>query len=329
MPNSVSSEVLASTEAIIEDQLHLLKSVEDSWQPSDFLPDLSREDWPDKVRELRGRAQALPDEVLVVLIGNLITEEALPSYQTWLNRFDGLRDETGASQNPWAVWTRGWTAEEKRHGELLSRYLYLSGRADMRSVEVTVQYLIRNGFDLKSGRDPFKSLVYAAFQERATKIAHANVGRAAQEHGEDLLMRICGAIAGDEARHEEVYKRIFAGLIRMDASRAVIAFAAMMRQRIAMPARLMSDGSGSDTFARFAMIAQRIGIYTARDYAEIIGYLVQYWKIASLSLSGEAAAAQEYLCNLEAQYLNRARRVQEVVLQSSEESFNWLFGRSA
>lgn len=38
------------------------------------------------------------------------------------------QDETGSQEHPWAVWTRGWTAEENRHGLLLNRYLYLSGR---------------------------------------------------------------------------------------------------------------------------------------------------------------------------------------------------------
>jgi len=91
----------------------------------------------------------LSDEILVVLVGDTVTEEALPSYQTMINRHAGLMDETGASNDPWARWTRGWTAEENRHGELLNRYLYLSGRVNMRAVEITTQHLIRNGFDPK------------------------------------------------------------------------------------------------------------------------------------------------------------------------------------
>jgi hypothetical protein len=46
------------------------------------------------------------------------------------------RDETGAQDQPWADWTRRWTAEENRHGDLLNKYLYLSGRVDMRQIEV-------------------------------------------------------------------------------------------------------------------------------------------------------------------------------------------------
>ena len=160
----------------------------------------------------------LSDEVLVVLVGNVVTEEALPSYQTWLNRFDEIKDPTGASITPWALWTRGWTAEENRHGELLNKYLYLSGRVNMRSVEVTTQHLIRNGFDLNSQDDAYKALVYTSFQERATKISHANTGRLAEKCGDSLLAKICAIIAADEARHEEAYKRIFGRIIEERAA---------------------------------------------------------------------------------------------------------------
>ena len=36
------------------------------------------------------------------------------------------------TQTPWGIWTRAWTAEENRHGDLMNKYAYLSGRVDMR-----------------------------------------------------------------------------------------------------------------------------------------------------------------------------------------------------
>ena len=87
----------------------------------------------------------MPDDYLVCLVGDMITEEALPTYQSFVNRLDGVRDETGASPTSWATWTRMWTAEENRHGDLLHKYLYLSGRVDMRQIEKTIQYLIGSG----------------------------------------------------------------------------------------------------------------------------------------------------------------------------------------
>lgn len=75
----------------------------------------------------------------------MITEDAIPTYQTMINTLDGVRDETGASSSPWAIWNRSWTAEENRHGDLLRSFLYLSGRVDMLMIEKTVQYLISAG----------------------------------------------------------------------------------------------------------------------------------------------------------------------------------------
>ena len=89
----------------------------------------------------------LPDDVLVVLIGDMVTEEALPTYQTLLNTFEGCDDPTGTTDNAWARWNRGWTSEENRHGDLLNKYLYLGGRTDMRSVKVTIQHLITTRFN--------------------------------------------------------------------------------------------------------------------------------------------------------------------------------------
>ncbi len=323
-------EVLEHMQAFIRDQLSLLKPVADSWQPQDLLPDMAATGWEKKLEALRERAVHLSDEVLVVLVGNLVTEEALPSYQTWLNRNDGMKDETGADDSPWAVWTRGWTAEENRHGDVLNKYLYLSGRVNMRTVEVTIQHLLRNGFDLKSGSDPYQSLVYAAFQERATKISHLNTGRLAESCGDGFLGHICATIAGDEARHEEAYKRFFGEIIRLDPSRAVTAFALMMRQKVAMPARFMCDGTDRDLFSQFAVVAQKSGIYTTRDYANVIEHLVDYWRIGSLTgLTGEAAQHQDFLCGLAEHYSSKADRVEEVLPSLPKKSFLWIFDRAA
>ena len=69
-----------------------------SWQPSDFLPDPSSDEFEDAVRALRAECKHLPAEYLVVLVGDMVTEEALPSYMSMLNRMDGSKDHTGAGQ---------------------------------------------------------------------------------------------------------------------------------------------------------------------------------------------------------------------------------------
>ncbi len=54
-----------------------------------------------QLAELRQRTDCLPDDYFVVLVGDLITEEALPTYMAMLNTLDGVRDETGAVKSAW------------------------------------------------------------------------------------------------------------------------------------------------------------------------------------------------------------------------------------
>lgn len=318
-------EVIKSMEDFVEKNLSaLLKPVNESWQPSDFLPDLTKDDWKDEIAAFRHRAKDLPDDVLVVLVGDMITEEALPTYQTWLNRLQGITDLTGASASPWARWSRGWTSEENRHGDLLNKYLYLTGRVDMRAVETTIHHLINNGFDPQTGDDPYLGFVYTSFQERATKISHRNVGTLALRAGEDRLHKICGMIAGDEARHEKAYKLFMSKVFELDPAGAVLAFGKMMKAKIAMPAILMYDGKDDSLYTKFSLVAQKAGVYTAKDYADIINALVDEWKIAGLvGLSDASAKAQEYLCGLGERYQRLAERVKI----SGSEKFSWIYDR--
>eukprot|EP01018_Ginkgo_biloba_P001025 Gb_23796 [translate_table: standard] len=125
------------THSTAPEKMEIFKSLE-NWAESNVLVNLKPVE----------RALEIPDEYYVCLAGDMITEKALPTYQSLLNSTDGVRDETGASSSPWAVWTRGWTAEENRHGDLLNKYVYLSGRVDMRQIEKTTQYLIGSGMSI-------------------------------------------------------------------------------------------------------------------------------------------------------------------------------------
>lgn len=318
-------QVIQSIEPFVNTHLPtLLKPVAESWQPTDWLPDLAAGDWREQLGAFRERAGELPDEVLVVLVGDMVTEEALPSYQTWLNRLQGVGDPTGASDSPWARWGRGWTAEENRHGDLLNRYLYLTGRVDMRAIETTIHHLINNGFDPRTANDPYCGFVYTSFQERATKISHRNVGDLAKRAGEERLHRICDQIAADEARHERAYKLFMGQVFERDPSGAVLAFAQMMKTKIAMPAQLMDHGNNQGLFAKFARVAQHAGVYTAADYASIIGALVEEWEIAGIKgLTDAAADAQEFLCGLAVRYQRLAERIKF----SGSEKFSWIYDR--
>eukprot|EP00543_Licmophora_paradoxa_P003782 CAMPEP_0202441254 /NCGR_PEP_ID=MMETSP1360-20130828/695_1 /ASSEMBLY_ACC=CAM_ASM_000848 /TAXON_ID=515479 /ORGANISM="Licmophora paradoxa, Strain CCMP2313" /LENGTH=409 /DNA_ID=CAMNT_0049056121 /DNA_START=13 /DNA_END=1242 /DNA_ORIENTATION=- len=314
----------------------LLETGDKAWQPQDYLPDLSKDGWEDEVKDLRNMAESIPDELLVVLIGDMVTEEALPTYQTLLNTFEGCDDPTGTSESPWARWSRGWTSEENRHGDLLNKYLYLGGRCDMRSIEVTIQHLITNGFNPDARKDPYRGFVYTSFQERATKISHGNVGKLARQHGDKNLQRICAKIAGDEGRHEKAYQTFVQEILNRDPDGLLAVFGDVMRGQISMPAEEMTDGVDANLYENFSNVAQRTGVYTAIDYADIIEHLVQTWDLENLEgLSSEGEKEREYLCKLPTRYRKLAERSMNKKKKAAEEekpalqSFNWIYGRQA
>ena len=187
----------------------------------------------------------------------MITEEALPSYQTYFNLVVN-EDKDLTSTNGWVRWSRAWTAEENRHGDLLNKYLYLSGRCNMKWVEETIHRLIYNGFDANTSKDPYQTIVYTSFQERATKISHVNTGKLADKAGDNILSKICKTIAGDEARHEKAYKTFMTKIFELDPNGALKAFETMMRKQIVMPSIAMGEGGRHpNLFTDFSIITQK------------------------------------------------------------------------
>ncbi|KAG1672120.1 hypothetical protein FOA52_001707 [Chlamydomonas sp. UWO 241] len=327
-------DLVKSLAPLVEEHvLPILKPVDKCWQPADFLPPPEDPDFLDRVRDLRTRAACLPDDYLVVFAGDLITEEALPTYMTMLNTLDGCRDETGASKTAWGTWTRAWTAEENRHGDIMNKYMYLTGRMNMKAVEVTIQNLIGSGMDPKTENNAYLGFLYTSFQERATKISHGNTARHALEHGDETLAKICGSIASDEGRHEIAYQRIMDMLFERDVNGSVVAFADMMRKQIVMPAHMMNDNehqakTGRNLFADFSAVAERTGTYTAYDYVAIMEHLLARWKIADLKdLNGEGAEAQEYLMKLPPRIIKLAERSNARKKKNVKSPFSWVFDR--
>ncbi|WMV34308.1 hypothetical protein MTR67_027693 [Solanum verrucosum] len=76
--------------------------VEKCWQAIEFHPNPSQgpEQFKEEVRAIRQRVLGLSDEYFVMFVGNMLTEDALPTYQTAINTFDGVHDQTGSSPCP-------------------------------------------------------------------------------------------------------------------------------------------------------------------------------------------------------------------------------------
>ena len=298
-----------------------LKDIDTNWQPSDFLPDSANEEFFAEFKELQLQCKELPYDYLAVLVGDVITEEALPTYESWLMDLEGVsKDEPQG----WAKWVRMWTAEENRHGDLLNKFLYLSGRINMKQMEISTQYLIADGFDIGTGRDPYKNFVYTSFQELATNISHRRTASLAKKHGSQQLSKICGVIASDEARHAKAYKSFVAKIFGIDPNEMMLAFETMMRRKIVMPAHFLRQAGEriGTTYSHFSDAAQRLGVYTSLDYTNILESLIQEWNIGSiLNLNEQGEKARDYLMKLP----DRFRRVAERNIKAPlEYEFNWI-----
>ncbi len=295
--------------------------IETIWQPSDFLPDAQSDTFFEEVKELQEIAKELPYDFWVAMVGDTITEEALPTYESWLMDVEGIDN---VERNGWSRWIRQWTSEENRHGDLLNKYLYLSGRVNMREVEITTQHLIADGFDIGTGRDPYKNFVYTSFQELATYVSHNRVSQLAKEYGDKKLSKVCKLIAGDEMRHHHAYCEFVDQIFKVDPSEMMLAFQYMMKQKITMPALFLRE-SGEKigvAFEQFSNSAQKLGVYTANDYVEIMQKLIERWQIDKIgNLSDEADKARDYLMKLPGRMAKISERL---VLPDENYIFKWV-----
>ena len=319
---NIRREVMLTLEKSIDTFVDkFLITPEKIWQPTDFLPNSQKDTFIDEVKEIQELSKELDDDFWVVLVGDTITEEALPTYESWLLDLEGVSQQP---DNGWAKWIRTWTAEENRHGDVLNKYLYLSGRVNMREVEITTQHLISDGFDIGTASDPYKNFIYTSFQELATYISHNNVAKIARKKGHKALGKMSKIIAGDEMRHHIAYSEFVKEIFKIDPSEMMLAFQHMMKHKIVMPAmhlRESFEAKGS-LFDQFSTVAQRIGVYTGFDYVDILKKLNTNWEIDKITdLTPEAEKARDWLLKLP----ERMYRITErIVVPDTKYNFKWM-----
>ncbi|MFH4969154.1 acyl-ACP desaturase [Gaetbulibacter sp. M240] len=307
-------------ESLIEKYLIPIDSI---WQPSDFLPNSEADSFFDEVTEIRELSKELPYDFWVVLVGDMITEEALPTYESWLMDVEGV-DQVENGGNAWSKWVKHWTGEENRHGDVLNKYLYLSGRVNMREIERTTQHLIADGFDIGTDRDPYKNFVYTSFQELATYISHNRVAKIAKKNNNKQLGKMCQIISGDEMRHHNAYSEFVERIFKVDPSQMMLAFYDMMKQKITMPAHFLRESGGKigTAFEEFSNTAQRIGVYTSKDYVDILAKLLSRWEIDKISnLTDEAEKARDYLMRLPDRMYRLSDRIK---IPENSYEFKWV-----
>jgi acyl-[acyl-carrier-protein] desaturase len=194
----------------------------------------------------------------------------------------------------------------------------------MREVEMTTQHLINDGFDIGTGRDPYKNFVYTSFQELATYVSHNRVAQMAKKYGDNKLSKMCKMIAGDEMRHHHAYSEFVNRIFQIDPSEMMLAFQYMMKAKIVMPAHFLRESGEkiSTAFEQFSDSAQRIGVYTAADYVDIMQKLIEKWEIDKISgLTDEAEKARDYLMKLPGRMAKISERL---VIPKESHIFKWV-----
>ena len=290
-------EILDFIEPVVEAHLDLLVDIDSKkWWPARFFSWMETPDYQEPLAELRREAEGLGLGILATLVGNNVTEEALPNYSARLATL--FPDPTGIDPRPWSMWSRGWTAEEDMHGRVLNEYLLLTGRVNMEAVEKTIFGLLKGGFEQDD--DLYKGVLYPMFQEVATRVSHVGTGRIARDQHANTMATMCRNIAGDEARHARFYFAVGKALFEADPEGALASWHDLMKDGVIMPALYMTDGEtpAPDLYNQFAGIAQEVGVYTPIDYAAILRDFNERLGVSELKVAGESARQQEYLSRL-------------------------------
>ncbi|TSC58044.1 MAG: fatty acid desaturase type 2 [Candidatus Peregrinibacteria bacterium Greene0416_19] len=271
---------LGQMRAYLRTDIH---GITQAWQPADYLPSFANQHRAfGRIRAIQAQMQDLPPELLTVLIGDTLTEEGLPDFTAELAGLNALPPSGHLHR-----WFRGWAGEEQRHQKVLANLLWLSGRVDMKAYEQSVQLFLQDGVDLGIDRDPYRGFVYTSFQELATQRSHANVAKLANKCGNPVVAEVCGQVAADEGHHAQAYMEFVRVFFELDPDGMMCAVRDMWQRLITMPAHHMRevDPSGKvlppgATFAYFSAVAQKTGVYTVADYAQISARLLEAWKVA-------------------------------------------------
>jgi len=97
-----------------------------------------------------------------------------------------------------------------------------------------------------------------------------------------------------------------------------------MKQKITMPAHFLRESgqSISSAFNHFSDSAQKLGVYTANDYVDIMQKLLEKWSIDKISgLTDDAEKARDYLMKLPGRMAKISERL---VLPEENYIFKWV-----
>ncbi len=264
---AMNERLTTQLEASLE--THLERAVD--WLPHEYVPWSQGRDFDGLPWDVE--QSALSPAVRAAVTLNLLTEDNLPGYHGVLSRLYGQRE-------PWRTWLDRWTAEEGRHGIVLRDYLVVTRAVDPVALEADRMATVSGGYAAPE-KDLLRAVVYVAFQELATRVAHRATGRLSGDEGLDRLLR---RVAADENLHMVLYRDLVQTALEVDPEAALTAI-------VAEVAGFEMPGTGIPGFVRRAAVVARAGIYDLAVHRdEVVLPMLRYWRV--FDLEGLPAGAE-------------------------------------
>lgn len=240
------------------------------WFPSDLIP-ASQKMSPaeeEHLAELKQQSTQLPDAARIALVLNLLTEEGLPSYHRLLY-------QAFSAKSSWGEWRNQWTAEEDRHGALLRDYMRDCRVVDMKYVEKLLFEFLSDGWMPGWASNPYATIAYTSFQERATQVSHRNLGKYVQKLTPSLS-KILGYVAGDESRHYRFYASLLKKLLEVDVQHTLEAIHDTLKL-FKMP------GHDIPGFSEMSITQHAVNVFGPKEFADVIIDVLKFIKLEELT----------------------------------------------
>jgi acyl-[acyl-carrier-protein] desaturase len=267
-------DLLRELEPSAEANLNRHLSMAKDWMPHEYVPWSRGRDF-DTLPWEPGQSTLSPIAQTALEV-NLLTEDNLPSYHYEIAVAFG-RD--GA----WGTWVHRWTAEEGRHALVMRDYLLTTRGVDPDELERGRMHQLETGYD-SGQKSILEVMAYVSFQELATRIAHRNTGKIANDPVADKLL---ARVAADENLHMIFYRDLVSDALQVAPSLMVQAIAKEV-MGFQMP------GTGILGFAEKAKQIAKAGIYDLRiHHDEVLWPLLRKWNFFELEdLTPEAEQAR-------------------------------------
>lgn len=234
----------------------------------------------------------LSPEARTSLVLNLLTEDNLPYYHQEISSHLAHNETI-------SKWGNLWTAEEGQHSIAIRSYLLVSRNCDPRELEDDRLATMETGYN-SGATDPVELFVYTSAQELATRVAHRNAGRLADD---EVAYELMSRIAADENHHFMFYRGAVSAMLKEAPSVVLPAIHRILRD-FEMP------GVGMPKYLRRAMQMAKAGVYNLRVHHDrVLQPLLRDWRIGNLTgLTAKAQEIQQAIMDLPTAVAAKAER---------------------